>query len=486
MNVQMMIKAIKGFVNRYLLEIIMILALVLVWGAYILASFYALPYKDDFSNGFSMKQLSDTSGYLTSAIKLTIKTHMEWQGTYSGSFFTFFLSPFLRGGVVGCWLEYAINIIFFLVAICMFLYQTLKYFLGRVNKKFFLFVLTAFSLFSLLFIPVSEVFYWHTGLCMYTLPFSFALITFALVISYFVNKMSWKIIMASVCAFLAAGGALMISAFLCAVLLGIFVFRYFMVSRLGKITSVFWVAFLGSLINATAPGNFVRKGAIDGGFTLFDSIVASIKAVLVEIYLQYEERTLLVVMLVLFFTCIHIFKECGFEFKYPLLITGYSFFCMVITVFPVKFGYGTDAFPPRCIFIMETVIAICIFGVVFYWSGWITKRVDFHFTKEHLLCIGLCIFILSLPLCQYDKVKEMKTTDIYVNWLNGSLGEYREQGRELFQTIENSKQDDVVIDSTLDNMGIYGSLDLLEDENYWVNSAVADYYNKNSVRVISK
>lgn len=486
MNMQMINKTIRNNGKKYFLEIFMILVLVFVWGAYILASFYGLPYKDDFSNGFSMKQLSDTTGYFVGALKLTVKTHMEWQGTYSGTFFTYFLSPFLRWGMVGCWLEYVINIVIFLGAIVFFLHQTLQYVLGKLNTRIFFGFLTIFSLSSMVFIEVAEVFYWHTGLCMYTLPFSLALITFSLVVSYFIKKKNWKIIMACMFAVGAAGGALMISAFLCAVLLGIFLFRYLLTKKIGKITSVFWVAFIGSLVNAIAPGNFVRKGVIEGEFTLLDSIISAIKAILVEIYLQYQDRTLLVVMFILLLVGIFIFKECRFEFKYPLLITVYAFFCMIITVFPVKFGYGTDAFPPRCTFIMETVITICLFGVIIYWSGWLTKRIDFEFKKEHLICIGLCIFILGLPLFQYDRFKEMKPTNIYINWVSGSLKEYYDQGRALFEAIENSEQEDVVINITLDNMGIYGSLDLFEDENYWVNSAVADFYGKNSVRVISK
>lgn len=70
--------------------------------------------------------------------------------------------------------------------------------------------------------------------------------------------------------------------------------------------------------------------------------------------------------------------------------------------------------------------------------------------------------------------------------MSGSLREYNNQGRELLDTIENSEHEDVLIYNMPDGMGIYGFFGLSEDKSYWFNTAVAGYYNKRSVRVISK
>ena len=45
-----------------------------------------------------------------------------------------------------------------------------------------------------------------------------------------------------------------------------------------------------------------------------------------------------------------------------------------------------------------------------------------------------------------------------------------------------SKQDDVIIDSIPKSVSDFPEITIYEDENNWVNEAIAEYYGKKSVK----
>ena len=98
-----------------------------------------------------------------------------------------------------------------------------------------------------------------------------------------------------------------------------------------------------------------------------------------------------------------------------------------------------------------------------------------------MICTCLSIFILSLPFIKYDALKQTQPGNIYKNLCKGDLMSFREEGVELLSYLENTPEVDVVVEKSLDGLGIFSSLSINEDKSYWVNCAVAEYYGKNSV-----
>ena len=469
--------------KKHGLEIVLFIIIASICLSYIIAAFYAMPYDDDFSNGSLMKNYLEQSGYFISAIKSTAHIYMTWQGSYFGCFLTYFLSPFIRGGILGCEIEYAIGIVFFISSICVLLYQLLKYMFATVSKRLYISLLTVIVLYGPMYAYVNEVFFWHTGLCMYLIPFSCAIFAFAAVISYFRKKSNLKLCIAGLLAFVAAGGTLQISAFVCVMLLGLVIFHFLVTKKMGKVVVVFDGGLLGALIKVLAPGNYARKSVDVGDYSLFEIIVSAFKSVAMVLYKDYSRNLLIIVILVLLCIGILIFKNYDYGFKYPGMITIYALFAVIVVDFPVKFGYAREYFPLRCEFVERMSIVMCVFGVTLYWAGWIAKKVTFDFRKENMICIGLCVFILALPLLKYDALNETQPVSIYRKWLNGSLREFREEGEKLFFTIENAEEENVFIEKALDNLGIFCAINIREDKNCWVNIAVANYYGKETVQI---
>lgn len=463
-----------------------LLAVLIFWGAYGIAAFYGIPVNDDFSNANSMSALANVD-YLMRVITKSAETYMNWQGTYTGTFMTYVLNTFANFGIIGIRVEYLLCVLLFWGIMVILLYQFTGFFADKHKVEVTIFLFLLYMVYGLSFLDVGETFYWHTGICMYTIPLTLAIASITLYCSAIKRNKMWKIILASVLAFLAAGGSLQISAFICVSTFGICGLRILLDKKLDKTCSVFIFAFLGSIVNASAPGNFVRHSQIDKEYHIFGAILDSAKSVYILIAEDLQRALLIDLVVFLFLFGIYTLSECDFRFPFPGLITAYLVIGMIVIDFPVKLGYGSGEFPVRCVFIEKVTIALFIMLIVLYWSGWLGKKWEFCFKKEHIVCIVISLLIANVSVVQSEMINNIVPIKIYRQWINGNLSDYSNTNLNLLDEIADSPEKDVITEKDeIDGMGIYMQLDLREDSEHWVNKAVAQYYNKDTVQIIRK
>ena len=151
-------------------------------------------------------------------------------------------------------------------------------------------------------------------------------------------------------------------------------------------------------------------------------------------------------------------------------------------------GYSNSNLSGRVAFVEHVSIAIFIIGISLYWGGWAIKSNKFNFTRENCFVLAL---ICILPLSYYfniDHAMELTTNKMLWHLANGDFAVVCERNKYIINQIENSLEKDVVVSLTIvkddDEWANLNGIGLTVDPEHWVNVAVADYYDKDSVVLI--
>ena len=220
---------------------------------YIFAALYANPSGDDFA---AMDDVINAGAntYLGKVLFCVADLYRTWQGTYFGGFCAYIGSGvFDKFGLFGIHLEYVITICLYFSVFFLFIRELLNCVLNN-NTTVISLIISSILLFVILYDSnVSDLFYWHSGLSIYTIPITCGL---AALIFLMDNKLGvWRIVFAAILAFLCSGGALNVSAFICLLSLLVLAYRVYTKKRVFDSIIVFGTALMGAIINVLAPGN---------------------------------------------------------------------------------------------------------------------------------------------------------------------------------------------------------------------------------------
>ena len=451
---------------------------------YLIIATYAGPSADDFSNLNHTLGL-EGSNFLIKAIHASIDTFKGWQGTYFGNTFTFVGGALYHyGGVFALHIEYFINVlVYFMSSLFLFLRIFKKIDMTSSKRIGMSFIVTAlFNLMILYDYDVSEVFYWHTGLAIYTLPMSFAILAIACVLKDNLSRI--EVIIVAILAFCAAGGALDISAFVTGSLLLIAFYKSYTSKRFDRTISCFVIALIGSLINCLAPGNFVRHAVISDKFPIADSFRYGFTNTFKAIWEYVGNGTIIL----LFCLCLLLFnhlKETNIKFVNPFVMGGVLFLGSIIIDFPVYLGYASGELPLRCLFVRKVSMGLFIIISAINLTGWLSKKVQNGFTykKEFVAIMIGIVLIASTNLFPRDCWNTVKPFKIWNDLcFIESLQSYESTNNYIIETLRSNEGNDVVLNvPTYDTLGYLKSIGLTDNPENWVNTAVSGYFHNNSI-----
>lgn len=389
--------------------------------------------------------------------------------------------------MLGLHLEYVLNILLFYWALFSFsnLFSK-KIFKSAQNAYTISFILTSLmSLMILYDFDVSEVFYWHTGLCMYTVPLSFSLLVFAILLKKYISNVD--LLIGCGLSFFAAGGSLDISAFVCGVSLLLFLYRSKKKNGIDKTIVVFLTGIGGALLNVLSPGNYDRHGLITDRFPVWNAIKYS-NAGVFHNFCTFVQNGTIIFLIIL---CVLLFRKLRVSnilFVNPILLMLILYVGSIIIDFPVYLGYAGDYFPLRCEFVRRTASTIFLCIAFINMTGWIAKKTErnFPFSIEFISALIILVFLTlhaCVPIGALDTVKPFKIyNDIYFNSIDHRLTNYEETNNMIISELQKGVGQDVVINvSSYDTLGYFKSLGLSSDSNNWVNLALASYFGNNSI-----
>lgn len=448
-------------------------------------SLLALPLKDDFFNANRMRMvLGQEYSYIKAAWSETLYYYKNVSGYFFGAFLNFFITPLLRGGIPAVrGTVLAINL-FFYASLYFFTDSVLKFFFDRIDRKKILFI------YIIALISVTnnygniETWTWYCVLIGYVFIVACMFWGILFFLKALQNDKIGYVSVASVIGFLVSGGPLNVTALNCGLFLIVGIMGYFIYKKIRTPIICFGSALAGGLINAAAPGNFIRHEQIDMSY----GIVSSLKDAMgegVSRVIALLTSTPFVLLLVIFFIfSLKNINQAKKEWKiHPIIILLLIFVGVMIVVFPVRLGYNAAYQPRRCIWVEDITIYIGMFGWSAYLAGWLKGRGgEFELKKEHWLCIAVSSLFFVCSLGGIRNVEYYPTVQMIRQLSNGQLKQCAEFWEGILEEIETSTERDVVIyrESILGNELVL-TPGMGEDTEDWENKIVAEYYGKDSV-----
>lgn len=452
---------------------------------------YNYPCTDDFCfadelyRGISNHR--EFKAVLSGAWNEAVKYYKQWQGRYFDNvIFSFGVGSAVPGYY---FLGTYLMLLTFVTASISFL-RTITYQICRWDSNISWIVSVLITTIQALYAPhPSEAFYWYVGATAYTL--TYALLLFlgtALIRFYLSTDNRRKVLYGALSAALTfmIGGSNYSTGLLTAEILAMTFLWMSLRKRkcrfLGIILAEYLICFV--YFNALAPGNHARMGAVKS-LGVSGSILASFVqgCRFLREWFQLPVIFLLIVIVLLGGPQL---LKMNFCFKLPGIVTVLSFglFCSQMTP---PFFAGATWGPGRLINLIYFSYYFLLAGNLLYWTGWIVKRYEKFqplISKEpKVLPILLCFFILWVACLKIYGLQSTNSTSALLSLAKGEASIYLEENKARWAIYE----DDAILDVEVEDFSVKPRVlyhdDIVEDSTDWRNSAVANFFGKNSVRL---
>lgn len=450
-------------------------------------SFYAIPSTDDFNNIVEVRTaLINHRFYISAAISKMIYYYKYVSGYFFTAFLNFYISPFLRGGMGTLRVTIFLINLFFYVSLYFFVDEMLKFFynIRKLKEVLFVYVLILFAYINCEY--HAEMTAWYCTLVGYILVVacSFWGITFCL--KAMRSEKAGYAVASSVLGFLASGGCLNATALNC----GMYLLAAYLGCRVyqkRKIAIICFVSALaGGIINAVAPGNFIRHGT-----DVYPSVFRTLS--LANYHVKQEIQELLFYSPFILLLCIF-FVFMLKTIRNPRPIKGWQLVVFggvvvlgaVIVNYPVCLGYMENYFPDRCVWVQNFVIYFGAFGWTACLAEWIKgKFYDLEIKRDTIICICISFLLYGCNLCTIRDISDYPTIDMIKQLVSGELVAYVDYWEDVLEEIENSEDRDViVIREEIRSNAFIKDPDISTDKEYETNVAIAQYYGKDSVCIM--
>lgn len=473
-------------INWFLMIEIVLICIILL--PILIVSLYALPAADDFSNTNRVEMLLvEKYSYMKVALSEASYYYKNVSGYFFAAFLNFFLSPFLRGGITALRGVVFILNLFFYISLFFLVNELLKFFINSKNIELkvlvYILVLFAFTNNN----NNIEIWAWYCVVVGYVFIVGCMFWGIIFFLKALKTDKLYYIIMASVIGFLASGGSLNITALNCGFYLIIGVIGFWGYNKKKTAVICFISALIGGVINALAPGNFIRHELATASYPIVASLKTSISLVIsrMQTLLFYSPFILLLMVFLIFFLKNIPDSKCEYKI-HPIIILAIIFGGVGIINFPVCLGYNTRNLPYRCLWIEDCAIYIGMFSWTAYLSGWLKyKFKEFKIHKEFILCISCSAVFFLCSLGAVHNIESYPFISMTRQLLNGEIAEYAMFWEDIFDEIERADSKEVIVYRDELKLNDYiCSPGISSEKDNWINRAVADYYGKNSVCII--
>lgn len=475
------LKNIKFSKERILFGIsilfVLFTAIPLIW-----ACWYAVPSADDFFGAITVRKLEQEGmSPLLVAWEAMVSRYFNHQGTFTGWFFHFLFSTFTKAQIIPTRVTLFIITILFLTALYFCVYSFMRHILRgggyniliNVTYGLIIYVITIGH-------NVQQIFYWICGAFMYTVPLIFMLAGFGFVVRAIEENKKTYILLAAFLCGLSTGGTLQIAALTNVVLLGIGLWEYRRRRSL-IILPAFLCTLLGAVINAVAPGNFIRHETIGSELNILHAIKNSIIAIKISSMSLIRNSPLLLIVVI----CVFIGTLYTGNKIYEMIgVIVYSAIGLIVIDFPVVLAYGRIYLEPRVVFLQNMAIvlaamicSICIGQAI----ACISRNRQMSGRAYGITGTVACVSTIMLMISGIYGRNDIIPLAIYINMANGNMREFDEEHWKIFDLLEQGEDQDVIIEYYPSDMGILQSMWLEPDVNSWTNQGIAEWFGCDTV-----
>lgn len=466
-------------------SIVLLLTLVLIeaW-----AASYTVYSADDFSCASSMRPYGDSAWeYLQACLRYVKRMYMNWQGTYSSIFVWTSINPLNEAGLPQLRVMMVLNTLLYTFSLLLLIFIIFNAFL-RNNFHLKLFVSACVTYLIMNSRAYPEAFFWFNGAATYTFPISCLFIA----LGFFIlgnTKDRHRIlfaVLASLFGIGSQGGSLAIAGVGCYVVL-VLCILFWMKSKQISVMNIAVMLFfiMGALINAAAPGNYVRHEQFETGIHPVAMIVPTIRLYLREIKLIITNDQFCVIFLLLVLCGAVLYEKLQTDIKLYTVISALLLIAPMVTIFPVVLGYaGNEDMPNRVLLIINTVTVLVYANMAIAAGYWIAVFIKAKAIKPVrpicLLTILLLVFLVRV--FTVSGVRNTIMVRTFSNLYHGKIQEYYAECENIYEYLEESSETDIVIENYPQRVEGFGFFELYSNPDEWVNTSVAKFYYKNSVR----
>lgn len=450
---------------------------------FVLQCLYTLPAADDFFNNFG----DGGDGPLLAALRTTVSLYQGWQGTYTGAFLSILCRPFYYGGLTGVHVALLVIVLLFLCSLALFISRLLALVVEK-PLPWYGVLLIACGFFAGVTVAAnsSDTFTWLSAAWVYTIPLSILFFAGALLACSVLRRRTALAILSGVLFLLAAGGTLPVAALGCLVALGGVVLALGAKAPLKGPLIAFLLALAGALVNAAAPGNFVRHAVITPDYNVLKALAVATRTCFAQLQTLLLKTPTLPFLLCLF----------AFALRWPfsarmraacrpgvflLFLIGLP--AIVLVPFPVALGYDGEI-ALRAYVVVDTALMAWLTLLAVYGACYVQCATPLRFQGEHrALIIGaaVCVFLAGGGL---GRTLQYQQTTIWAQLASGQYAAFYEERSEILRQIETVPEPDVVVVMRVAAPDYIRDIGLTEYPRYFNNTTLAGYYGKNSVAAV--
>lgn len=473
---------------KYLIIVGSICMLFIVIFIQVWAAYYSVYDADDFATANTMRLYGDSEGkHLLACFRYVKRTYLNWMGTYSALFTESIINPLTQRGLPQLRVVMVLNVLVFyssLVFLINIIFNNMIK--GNYHIKLFSCACIVYMITNSGAYP--EVFFWFTGAVTYSFPIFYLLFSlgfFVLANTRDKNTVFYAVL-ASLLGIGSQGGSLTIGGVACYSAL---VLCFWFWTRFKKLSlmniAVVSVFFMGALVNAIAPGNYVRHELYEDGLHPVAAVSMTIKQYFLEMKLLFINDQFVVIFLLLILCGAMLYTKLQADIKMYTVISLLLLIAPAGAIFPVILGCGEEVdIPNRALFIIFTT-AVLVYSNIFIVAGyWIAQFMKEKAVKPiRWICpLVILLFVFLLHVFIVSDVRDTVMVRTFSNLYHGRIQKYYAECKDIYEYLENSEETDVVLEYYPERVSDFIMFQLYPNPNEWVNTCVADYYNKNSVR----
>lgn len=477
------VKSVKYIMTAGSIIVLFTVVFIQIWAAY-----YSVFDADDFSVAVSMRPYGDSAWeYVLACFRYVKRTYLNWQGTYSSMFVWTIANPLNELGLPQLRVTMVLNALLYfsslLFLIFVFFNSVVK---GNYHIKLFFCACVVFMIINSRAYP--EIFFWFNGAGTYNFPIFclfFSLGFFILSNTKDKNRILYAVL-ASLFSIGSQGGSLAIGGVGCYLILVLcfwFWIRSKKFSAMNLVVALIY--FVGAFINGIAPGNYIRHELYEDGIHPIASVGLTVREYFREMLLLITNAQFLVIFLLLILCGAVLYMKLQSDMKIYTVMSILLLAAPAAAVFPVILGCGGDvSIPNRALFIINSVMVLACSNLAVTAGCWIAALMRKKALKPGwLLCpAAVLLFVLLIDVFIISDVRDTVMVKTFKNLYRGKIQEYYADCKEMYDYLAQSSEADVVLEDYPERVEGFGVFQLYSDPNEWVNTRVADYYYKNSVR----
>ncbi len=356
-------------------------------------------------------------------------------------------------------------------------------------------------LIAIQYIPsTGEAFYWFNGAVAYTLPYAVMLLSLYFSFEFIAEGRKRKLLLAIFTAFFVGGGNYL-TIVLFPLLLMLLLFLFAPRKKRAIYLLIPLVVFgITAIINMKAPGTSVRGGSgfgfdIHRAFTaICKSIYNGLKIVRSD-FLGNPVIIILTIFIALFIIAGMAGKRYEFEFKYPLLFVIMTFGSYLAMFAPTYYA-GVGAPFGRMSNLIFFYFMLSLIVDIVYLMGWLLRvmRKRGEERKEEEYCKGylniwntykIYLLLFSAVLIGfnnhwYETTAMVRTVEYLAS---GEAAQFGKEMDERYKILMDENIKDAYIEPLTVSAGTLFLYDIGEDADKWPNTAVAEFFQKDSVQI---